>query len=196
VTDALWVLPLLFVAFYLDRPLLSGFFYGLACATKQTPWFLAPFLLVYMMRAEESKPLSDRLRRITVFAGATIAIFLAVNIAFITADLTAWLTDVLTPMAQDLVIQSQGFSLLTQVGLAPVAKDFYTALVVSVSAVLIVNYYVYFDKLRYVFWIFPGIILWFSYRALTNYVIYWMPLMLVSLILWYKAKEARAVQAG
>lgn len=196
VTDALWVLPLLFVAFYLDKPLVSGFFYGLACAVKQTPWFLAPFLLIYMVRAEESKPFSDRLRKMTVFAGATIAVFLAVNIAFIAADLTAWFTDVLTPMAQDLVIQSQGFSLLSQVGLAPVAKDFYTALVVSVSAVLIVNYYVYFDKLRYVFWIFPGIILWFSYRALTNYVIYWIPLMLVSLILWYKAEEAKAVQAG
>ena len=196
VSDALWVLPLLFVAFYLDRPLVSGVFYGLACAVKQTPWFLAPFLLIYMMRAEEQKPRSDRLRRMTVFVGATIGVFLAINISFMAADFTAWFTGVLTPMAEDLVILSQGLSVLSQVELLPVAKSFYTALVAAVSVVLIVNYYVYFDKLRYVFWIFPGIILWVSYRALTNYVIYWMPLMLVSLILWYKAEEAKAVQVG
>ena len=67
-------------------------------------------------------------------------------------------------------------------------------LVVAVALVLIVNYYVYFDKLRYMLWIFPGIILWFSYRALTNYIIYWTPLMLVSVILWYRAERTKAVQ--
>ena len=105
---------------------------------------------------------------------------------------TAWFSHVLTPMAEDLVIVSQGFSMLTEAGL-PVGKAFFSVLVVAVSVVLVVNYYVYFDKLRYVLWIFPGIILWFSYRALTNYIIYWMPLMLVSLILWYRAEQAKAV---
>jgi uncharacterized membrane protein len=72
------------------------------------------------------------------------------------------------------------------VGLLPVGRVFFTALAVGVLLVLIVNFYVHFDKLRYSFWVFPGVILWFSYRSLTNYVIYWMPLMLVSLILWYR----------
>jgi uncharacterized membrane protein len=111
-------------------------------------------------------------------------------------NVSAWFSHVLTPMAEDLVIVSQGFSLSTQVGLLPVGKAFYAVLVVAVSVVLIVNFYVYFDKLRYVFWIFPGIILWFSYRALTNYIIYWMPLMLVSIILWYKAEQTGMVQAA
>jgi uncharacterized membrane protein len=111
-------------------------------------------------------------------------------------NLTAWFRNVLTPMAEDLVIISQGFSLLTEAGLLPVGKAFYAVLAVAVAVVLIVNYYVYFDRLRYVFWIFPGIILWFSYRALTNYIIYWTPLMLVSIILWYKAEQPGAVQAA
>lgn len=195
VSDALWVLPLLFAAFYLERPIASGFFYGLACAMKQTPWFLAPFLLVYLIRTEDGKNLRERLLRTTKFAATTIAVFLAVNLPFMLANSAAWFRNVLTPMTEDLVIHSQGFSSLTEVGVLSVGRIFYTVVFASVFVVLIVNYYVYFDKLRYVLWIFPGIILWFSYRALTNYIIYWTPLMLVSLILWYKAEEPRAVHA-
>ena len=194
VSDALWVLPLLFAAFYLDRPLPLGLFYGLACAMKQTPWFLAPFLLIYLLKTEEGKRLRERLRPAMIFAATTIAVFLAINLPFMLPNPTAWFVNVLTPMAQDLVIHSQGLSSLTEIGLLPVGKIFYTVFFASVFLVLIVNYYVYFDKLRYVFWIFPGIALWFSYRALTNYIIYWTPLMLVSIILWYKAEQAKTVE--
>ncbi len=196
VTDALWVLPVLLAAFYMRKPVASGVFYGLACAMKQTPWVLAPFILIYLMRAENGIGIRAKAKRTVKFAGTTLAVFLAVNLPFMLANLTAWFTNVLTPMAQDLVILSQGPSVLTQVGVLPVGKEFYTVLVAAVSIVLIVNYYVYFEKLRYVLWIFPGIVLWFSYRALTNYIIYWMPLMLVSLILWYNADRAKTVQTG
>jgi uncharacterized membrane protein len=195
VSDILWVLPLLFAAFYMEKPLTAGLFYGLACAAKQTPWFLIPFLLIYMMRAEQTQNLRSKLQRIARFAATSSAAFLSLNLPFIFMNPTAWLGNVLTPMTEDLVILSQGPSLLTEVGLLPVGKTFYSVLIVAVSAVLIVNYYVYFDKLRYTLWIFPGIILWFSYRALTNYIIYWMPLMLVSVILWYKAEQRLMVRA-
>jgi uncharacterized membrane protein len=194
VSDVLWVLPLLFAAFYLERPLALGVFYGLACAMKQTPWFLAPFLLIYLIQTEQGKRLRERLWPATEFAGATIAVFLAINLPFMFANPTAWLGNVLTPMAEDLVIHSQGLSSLTEVGLLTVGKVFYTVVFASVFLVLIVNYYVYFDKLRFAFWIFPGIALWFSYRALTNYIIYWTPLMLVSMILWYNAQQKKTVQ--
>ena len=82
---------------------------------------------------------------------------------------------------------------MTQVGLVQVGRIFYTILAVAVLGALIVNFYVYFDKLKYIFWIFPGIILWFSYRALTNYVIYWLPLMLASLVLWYREELGKSV---
>jgi uncharacterized membrane protein len=196
VSDALWVLPLLFAAFYLERPLALGLFYGLACAMKQTPWFLAPFLLIYLVKTEEGKRLRERLWPAAKFAVTTIAVFLAINLPFMLPNPAAWFGNVLTPMTEDLVIHSQGFSSLTEVGLLPVGKIFYTVFFASVFLVLVVNYYVYFDKLRYVFWIFPGIALWFSYRALTNYIIYWTPLMLVSIILWYKAEQAKMVKTS
>ena len=191
VSDALWVLPLLFAAFCLERPLALGFFYGLACAMKQTPWFLAPFLIIYLIRAEDHKLLREKLWPTAKFVGTTIAVFLAINLPFMLPNPTAWFGNVLTPMTEDLVIHSQGLSSLTEVGLLSVGKIFYTVVFASVFLVLIVNYYVYFDKLRYAFWIFPGIALWFSYRALTNYIIYWTPLMLVSMILWYNAEQAK-----
>ena len=192
VTDALWVLPLVVAAFLLEKPRFSGFFYGLACAMKQTPWILAPFLLIYFMK-EGSAAVGGRFKRTIEFVAMAIVVFLAVNLPFMLQGPTAWFRDVLTPMVEDLVILSQGPSLLTQVGLLSVGKIFYAVLAVAVLVVLIVNYYVYFDKLRYILWIFPGIVLWFSYRALTNYIIYWTPLMLVSLIFWYREEQAKKV---
>jgi uncharacterized membrane protein len=131
--------------------------------------------------------------RMLKFALVAVGVFLAVNLPFMASAPGTWFKDVLTPIASDLVILSQGPSLFTQVGLNEVGRAFYTTLAVGVAIVLFVNYYVYFDKLRYVFWIFPGIVLWFSFRALTNYIIYWLPLMLLSLILWYRDELLTAV---
>jgi uncharacterized membrane protein len=196
VSDSLWVLPLLFAAFCLERPIALGLFYGLACSMKQTPWFLAPFLLIYLIKTDEGKRPRERLWPTIKFALTTIAVFLAINLPFILPNPSTWFGNVMTPMTEDLVIRSQGLSSLTEAGLVSVGKIFYTLVFASVFLVLILNYYVYFDKLRFVFWIFPGIALWFSYRALTNYIIYWTPLLLVSMILWYKAEQTKAVQTS
>jgi len=196
VSDALWVLPLVFTALYVEKPVHAGVFYGLACAMKQTPWVLAPFLLIYMLRTTDNRDLHDRLLRVVKFTATSVALFVVANLPFLIASPNAWFRNVMTPLAEDLVILSQGPSLLTQVGLLPVGRMFYTVLAVAVAVVLMVNYYVYFDHLKYALWIFPGIILWFSYRALTNYIIYWTPLILVSLILWYEAEHAKVAHSG
>jgi len=186
VTDMLWVLPLLFAAFNLKKPLVSGFYYGLACCFKQIPWLLAPFLLIYYVKTTDFKAHDQRLAGIGKFILVTSAIFIGFNVPFMIGAAGIWVRNVLTPISADLVVLSQGPSNLAVVGLLPVGRIFFTVLAVGVLLVLIANFYVYFDKLRYIFWIFPGIILWFSYRSLTNYVIYWLPLMLASLILWYR----------
>ena len=193
VTDMLWVLPLVLAAFSLKKPVLSGLFYGVSCAFKQIPWLLAPFLLIYMLQIDQGASIRGRLGRTLKFAGVAGAVFLAVNAPFMIGAPGVWFGNVLTPIASDLVILSQGPSVLTQVGLVEVGRSFYTILAVGVLVTLLVNFYVYFDKLRYTFWVFPGIILWFSYRALTNYVIYWMPLLLLSVILWYRDELGKVV---
>lgn len=188
VTDMLWVLPLLFTAFNLRKPEVSGIFYGLAASFKQIPWLLAPFLVIYFLR-NWTGSFHDKLWKAGKFALPAAVIFLGLNVPFILGAGWAWLWNVLTPISSNLVILSQGPSSLTQAGLFPVDRAFYTVLALGVLLVLIVNFLVYFDKLKFIFWIFPGIILWFSYRSLTNYVIYWMPLMLASLILWYNEQR-------
>jgi uncharacterized membrane protein len=186
----LWVLPLVGSAFLLERkPLLSGMLYGVACAIKQPPWLLAPFLLIYIYRSTPGL-LGRRLRSLATFIGPAAAIFIAVNLPFAYVNPYGWFMEVITPISSDLVFLSQGVAVLSQVGLLNVGRFFYSILAIGVLVVLIGNYYIYFDKLRYMFWIFPGIILWFSFRALTSYIIYWMPLMLVSLLLWYDADSA------
>ena len=190
VSDMLWVLPLVGSAFLLERkPLLSGMLYGVACAIKQPPWLLAPFLLIYIYRSTPGL-LGRRLRSLATFIGPAAAIFIAVNLPFAYVNPYGWFMEVITPISSDLVFLSQGVAVLSQVGLLNVGRFFYSILAIGVLVVLIGNYYIYFDKLRYMFWIFPGIILWFSFRALTSYIIYWMPLMLVSLLLWYDADSA------
>lgn len=186
VTDMLWVLPLLFAAFNLKKPLTSGLYYGLACCFKQIPWLLAPFLLIYYLRAKGTRTRNERFANISKFTLVTALVIFSLNLPFMIGAASVWFRNILTPISGDLVALSQGPSNLAVVGLLPVGRVFFTALAVGVLLVLIVNFYVHFDKLRYIFWVFPGVILWFSYRSLTNYVIYWMPLMLVSLILWYR----------
>ena len=192
VSDMLWVLPLVGSAFILDKkPVLSGILYGVACAFKQPPWLLAPFLAIYLYRTD-SAHIREKLRRVALFFGPAAAVFAVVNLPFAYANPFDWFLKVVTPISSDLVILSQGPAVFSQVGLLSVGRLFYSVLAIGVLLVLVGNYYVYFDKLRYMLWIFPGIILWFSFRALTSYVIYWMPLMLVSLLLWYNAETVTA----
>lgn len=188
VSDMLWVLPLVLVAFTIDKkPILSGVLYGIACAMKQPPWLLAPFIIIYLVRSQHTEETRIKLLRIAKFVGPALALFFLVNLPFAFGDALGWFRNVVTPVTTDLVILSQGPAVLSQVGLIDVGRAFYTILTIGVLVVLVTNYYIYFKQLRYVVWILPGVILWFSYRTLTSYVIYWIPLMLVSLILWYNS---------
>jgi uncharacterized membrane protein len=195
VSDMLWVLPLLLVAFNLEeKPQLSGVCYGIACAIKQPPWLLAPFIIIYILRLRRVRERAGNLRRVGEFLAPAAIVFTLLNLPFAFGDISAWFRNVLTPISSDLVILSQGPAVLSQVGLVQVGRAFYSVLAVGVLVVLVANYYVYHNRIKYVLWVLPGIILWFSYRALTSYVIYWMPLMLASLILWYKAETRRGLR--
>lgn len=80
---------LLIVACCSRRPLLGGLALGLACATKQTAWFIALPLLALAWR--EGPTYSLR------YAGATIAGFVAVNLPFLVGNPAAWVRGVLAP---------------------------------------------------------------------------------------------------
>lgn len=177
-TDFLWVLPLVIVAFEIDKPLRAGVAYGLACAIKQIAWLAFPFLLVWQWR---SAPNDLRKRRCLRFLACTSLAFLVPNIPFIVWNLPAWIDGVLTPVSAGLVILSQGLSMISQVSGVPLPPAFYMICTVTIFFVVLLNYYLYFDRLKFALWAFPPLILWFSFRALQTYFIYWIPLLIVAI---------------
>ena len=68
----------------------------------------------------------------------------------------------------------------------PLPPAFYQVTVAIAAVTLLVEYYLYFEQLAYAVWAFPAIILWFSYRGLQNYFIFWTPLLVMSVILLYR----------
>jgi uncharacterized membrane protein len=186
VGEFLWVLPLVLMIVYMDRPWLAGVMFGLACATKQTPWLLAPFLLVWFLRMGPEAALKPRAKRASIFASCAAGAFLIPNLGFMWANFGAWYSGVVTPAFGNLVVLGQGFSLITLAGGVPLPPAFYLTATLVVGATLLVNYFLYFEKLAYAVWAFPAIILWFSYRGLQNYFIFWTPLLVMSAVLLYK----------
>ncbi len=188
IADFLWVLPLILMLFSMKRPWLSGAFYGVSCAIKQTPWLLAPFLLIWMYCDDGESSRTARLRRVAVFIGMTAILFLLPNLEFINGGLLQWWEGVVTPSFGNLVILSQGLSMVSELGYVPLPPHFYSIVMVAVFLTLIFNYAVYFDKLKHTIWVMPVVTLWFSYRGLQNYFIFWVPMLVASAIYIYKER--------
>ena len=186
IADFIWVLPMVLMIVFMDHPIIAGVMFGLACAVKQTPWILAPFLLVWFLRTEPNRALSARLTRVGFFTAASIVAFLVPNGWFMAQDFGAWYAGVVTPALGNLVVLSQGLSLITLAVGVPLPPAFYLTATLIVGVTLLVEYYCYFEKLAYAVWAFPAIILWFSYRGLQNYFIFWTPLLVMSTVLLYK----------
>ncbi|MEM4246458.1 MAG: hypothetical protein QW390_04090 [Candidatus Bathyarchaeia archaeon] len=191
VTDPLWILPLTVSTLYIDRPRVSGIFFGIAAAMKQEPWILGPFILIWFFKEGRNK--LGTLRGLRDFTLYTALAFTLPNLAFIIDAPREWLTGVLEPLFGELVVLSQGLSMLTQMGIFPLGKAFYFVMVIAITAILLVNYYVYYDNLKYAVFIFPAIIMWFSYRGLNNYFTSMIPVVTASFVVWYAHQRVKTV---
>ncbi len=188
VTDALWVLPMVAMVFLMKDPIKSGLLYGVACATKQQPWILAPFLLVWILKEGKHGQVVKLCRAIRFFGAASVA-FLTPNLAFMAMNFNTWVNDILSPISGGLIVLSQGLSVLTQAGLLDLPPTFYFGATVALLLTLLGNYVVYFRKLKHTIWLFPAVIMWFSYRALQNYFMYWVPVAVAGYLAWKEEKE-------
>jgi len=177
VTDFLWVLPLVIAAFEINKSQRAGVAYGLACAVKQIVWLSFPFLLVWQWKSATH---DLRKKHSLEFVLCTSLGFLVPNLVFIVWNPHAWIDGVLAPVSAGLVILSQGLSIISQVSGVPLPPTFYTLCAVTVFAILLLNYYLYFDRVKYALWAFPPLILWFSFRALQTYFVHWIPLLIIA----------------
>lgn len=188
VMDYIWVTPMVAcaIALYSGRLGWSALFYGLAAGIKQQPWLLAPFLAVYVWQTQKD---GRRLSSVVEYAGIAAAAFLALNLPFMLWDFSGWIRGVLLPIHERLVPFGSGVSLLTTAGIADLPKSFYTAATLGVAAVLVIAYMLHFRNLKHSLWLAPAVIMWFGYRSMQNYFVYWAPVVLIALFVWWEEME-------
>jgi uncharacterized membrane protein len=188
VMDYLWVAPMTAcaAALYSRRLSMAGLMFGLAAGIKQQPWLLAPFLLIWLWQTQDRE---RRLSAIAEFAGVAAVGFLALNLPFMLWDFGAWTRGVMLPLSQPLVPFGSGISLLTQAGIADLPKRFYSAATIGVLGVLVIAYALHFRTFKHALWFAPAIIMWFGYRGLQNYFVFWAPVALIALYVWWEEQE-------
>ncbi len=192
VFDILWTLPVIatMAAFAKRRLYLAGFLFGVACSVKQTPWFIAPFIVLWLMleRGDYRTRIGNTLR----FGGVAVAAFLIVNGPFMVADFDAWLRGVLVPVAggAPLVELGAGPVMFNIAGLWHAPKAFYSLMMVTVLALVAIAYVFWFERLKWFAFCAPMVILWFNYRSLHNYYVYFLPVALMGVLLKYASHDA------
>ena len=85
---------------------------GVACSVKQTPWFLAPFLLIGLW-IEHRENGTDGARVVVRYAATALGTFLLLNAPFIVANPAAWARGTFLPLLQPTIPDGQGLVDLT-----------------------------------------------------------------------------------
>lgn len=178
VFDILWVLPILIGMKYWHHSnwRLAAIFVGFAFAVKQTPWIIGPFLAVWLFNTAETRPEFYTRARICLQYG--FLGFFIPNLPFIVLNPKAWILSVLTPIAggADLVKQGIGLVAISASGYIPLPKTWYIITVLGALIVLISLYHLYFERMKWLAWIAPMFVLWFHYRSLQSYFIFFVPI--------------------
>lgn len=186
VTDVVWVFLLVAMVASWRRANMRAVLFGLAAAYKQIPWLLGPFIVLRIWLDQDDPDQRSPGQRIARFIGISVGTFLTINAPFLLSEPAAWLTGVLTPLADPLIYYGQGLSAVTQFDLLQLPKSFYFFATAIVFAALGALYWLNFRRLKEAMWIFPGLFLWFSYRGLQSYYIYWLLLLLMALLVKYR----------
>ncbi len=176
--DIVWAACLVGMVVAWRRPLARAVLFGLALSLKQTPWLIAPFLLIHLWREERDSP-----RPWLYFASRSAATFLLLNAPFIAWNPQAWFLGVSEPWRDSMIFFSQGgLASLTQLGLLPLPKSYYLLAFALVLGWLLYWYWRHYDSLRHALWLLPGILMAFSYRNLLAYWVYWLLPALAALV--------------
>lgn len=190
VFDILWVLPILLAMHAIEKNRFNTamVLIGLAFATKQTPWMIAPFIGIWIYH--ESSSVTDAVMNLTRSGLIVLTAFIIPNLPFMVWDFTAWVTSVATPLASTtapLVKQGNGPVSLAVTGHIQLTKSFFTTLLFVCFATALSVYTLYIKKLKWIAWIIPAIVLWANYRSLQNYFVFFVPIAYQALLIQYKS---------
>jgi hypothetical protein len=154
------VVALLMAAISKRRGLAMGIALGVACAVKETAWFIAPALLVLALR-------EGNLRDLRYQAGALLGI-VAINLPFIVASPSAWIAGMFAPLTHPVFPLGIGPGAVGQVGSGVSTAAFFLMVMAVVMGIAIC-------ALAPRRWAPAGLIvsslaLWIGPRSLADYV--------------------------
>lgn len=175
--DFTWLaLFMLSVRFWLSRRYVSLFLLGLSFSFKQIPWFVAPFLAVWVIK--ENEDLASGAKEVLKQFGFLASIFLVPNIPFIIDNPLAWLRGVFTPMSSTGTLPQVGEGLVQiSLKMSFLPNDFFNYIMLLFIVCLTCFYWINFREVKWMAWIAPSIILWFNYRSADKYLAVIIPLL-------------------
>ena len=158
---------------------------GLALAVKQTPWFVAGFLVTALWL--ERRHITGSGRAAWACSGRYLAIalgvFLVPNLWFVITDPGAWLHGVLAPFSGHVVPAGQGLvSLSLALGIGGGSLLAYTAAAACVLVCLWALEVASWPKLRPVVVLLPSLVLFFATRSLGSYLVELLPVALAAAV--------------
>jgi uncharacterized membrane protein len=185
VTDALFVPLLIGAAVSWDRfPSSRGpaawrgpICLGLAMAVKQTPWFVAPFVVAGIVL--EARRTNDRRQALCHglrYAVIAVTSFLLPNLPYLIGSPAAWLRGILAPLIAHAVPAGQGLvslSLALMVGGGSLLA--YNVAAVVVLGALIACYVATYPALKPAAFLLPSIALFFAARSFGSYLVMLIP---------------------
>jgi uncharacterized membrane protein len=157
----------------------AAFIIGLSFSIKQIPWLIGPYIAVWLyMSSPDLDMFQQRVYHTLSFGFVG---FLIPNIPFLVTAPVEWLGGVLTPVAGGAALTMQGIALSSLVthDLIYLPRSYFVLSIISAYALTVLLYIIWFDKIKWIAWILPSVVLFFHYRSLLAYYIY------VPILSWY-----------
>jgi hypothetical protein len=153
---------------------------GVACAIKQTPWFVVP-MLVAGISLEARQRGSAAFRLSLRYLLTVLLAFVAVNLPFLAWDPTAWLHGTLIPVRGGLVADGQGFVTLATHGLTGGVNLDRLSLAGALAMVAVVAAFVaWYPQLKRIWPLLLTAPFFFSPRSLSSYLVDLIPIVIVA----------------
>ncbi len=153
---------------------------GIACAIKQTPWFMVPFLVVGVI-LEARRTDRPALRLAGIYVGIVALVFAVVNVPFIIWQPTAWVHGNLIPFRQPLVVDGQGLVTLALHGITGgVALSKLTIASALIYVALLIAMVIWYPAMKRVWLLLLPLVFFVAARSLTSYLVDFFPAAVVA----------------
>ncbi|MEO8607156.1 MAG: tetratricopeptide repeat protein [Chloroflexota bacterium] len=169
VSDTVWAFLICLMILSWRNKKLSAVWFGLACAFKQQPWLLVPFLAIRLLRESPEDERTFRLLDVLEFFLIAGGVFALINLPYILWDFPSWLAGSVSPFFDRMITLGQGLSSLTTEGVVFIPRTMYTIYMGLAYAVSIFIYWRHYHSLKSLIWLFPGLALWLGQRSLSSY---------------------------